>query len=830
MANRRSGHRALAVVLIGLALLVGVLIGFAPRLIEVAAIRWLSAQGAGPVTMSLRHIDGELIHVSGVSLGPGPDWVIDDLRLHWSLGGLRAGHVEAIEAKGLRGTLRQTEDGLSFGALDALMPEGEDAPADESDGPVRIPLDRLDIENIELTLEAGANAATVRGGLAALFDADLPTELRSELRATHASEPLEARLEIDWTGNDADLAVWLAGDTPAALAVVPGFGGFEAAHIEILAHGTAPLRDVLDIERLAALIEAATLEGTGDVRLKGLPIDARAHALETSLAFEIAQQSLELEVRTLALAGPVASVGATTASARLTPGEQEQEVRIDALKVEAENVRGPGVDLASLGIEGTGRGTTEQATASLRLDARANAITAGDGGLRASRLAGEFRGSLAEQRLDLSWKDCARLTLGAGSGVPGSILAKKASLCLRSGEGGIAYTLADDWKLRASVASDAANFTLDGEGGRLAEGVLPALAVSLHTNAAGALRGDVGVSGGDVTLPGQDVALAAFDGAISLGGTTEEPIAHIELRSVQLSPLVDPPAFRPLRVTGELGREGDGWKFDARIEDPDKALDVHAQGVSSLAADNGSATIELNYLGDRAPIGRVLPIIEGTTGAFNGEVATHLELEWEDGRLVPQLRFDMLGGVDQPRDPGSKTLALTGSGNLDMTSGDAVLDLEIPDLELRPLLSLIQIEGLEMTGGLEGGVQLGAEGGGWVIRSARIDTLPEGGTIRYRPAVPPAALQGDDQSQVLIREALTDFRYEKLSITAEGKLEDRVQVKVAAWGSNPEVQGGTPIHFNLDLNLDSGGLLRASRLGQALIDSIERNAPARTLE
>ena len=821
----------MAVVLAGLALLVAILVGSAARLTEMAAIRWLTGQGVGPVALSVRQLDADLIHLVGISVGPGPDWAIDDLKVRWSLGGLRAGHLAAIEAHGVRGTLRRTDDGVSLGALDVLLPsQAETTPAGPEEG-LRIPLDRLDLQDIALRLEAGENAATVRGNVRALFEADLPSTLHGALDVSHASEPLEARVEIDWRGTDADVAVRLVGESPAALAVLPGFESFEAVRIDLVARGDAPLRDALDIERLAALIASAAFEGRGDVRLEGLPIDARGHDLDLAFDFSIADRTLDLELDRLTLAGPVASVGSATASARLSPGDSEQEVRVEAARILATGVRGPGVDLASLGLEGSGHGTGAAAQGTLTIDGRANTFEAGDTRLKATRLTGTLGATLAGERVEVTWADCLTLAVGKGSGIPGTTLARKATLCLRSRDRGITYTVAEPWQLHASVGTDATGIAIDGDGSRLAEGKLPALEITLDTDASGTLRGSVGVRGGNIVLPDQELRLADFDGRIVVSGTTSDPRARVELTSVQVSPTVEPAAFVPLRVSGEAEPQGEAWRLDARIEDPDQALGVDVHGALTLAAGSGSATVDLNYLGERAPAGRVLPIVGELAGAFNGDVVTHLDLEWKEGRLEPRLRFEMVGGVDQPRDPGApKTLALTGTGGIDMESGDAVIDVEIPDLALKPLLSIVEIEGLEITGGLRGGLQLANEQGGWVVRRGRVDTLPEGGTLRYRPAVPPAALQGNDQSQVLIREALTDFRYEKLSITVEGQVEDKLRVKLAAWGSNPEVQNGTPIHFNLDLSLDSGGLLRASRLGQALMDAIERKESARTLQ
>ena len=182
--------------------------------------------------------------------------------------------------------------------------------------------------------------------------------------------------------------------------------------------------------------------------------------------------------------------------------------------------------------------------------------------------------------------------------------------------------------------------------------------------------------------------------------------------------------------------------------------------------------------------------------------------------------------------PGDGTLALTratlqaSGGEFSIAEGIIPLDgrptaftVNVSRLSLASLAAQAKVDGLEVNGRLSGALPIRLAEGNWMITDGRLKTdYP--GQIKYRPATPPAALTGSGD---LVAKALANFAYDSIAMTVNGDTLKDLAIKLNMKGKNPDLYGGYPISFNLNLGGPLGAILRQGVVGYQIgTDTIER--------
>ena len=72
-----------------------------------------------------------------------------------------------------------------------------------------------------------------------------------------------------------------------------------------------------------------------------------------------------------------------------------------------------------------------------------------------------------------------------------------------------------------------------------------------------------------------------------------------------------------------------------------------------------------------------------------------------------------------------------------------------------------------------------------------------------------AALEAGGANVSLLLQALENFHYEALRITLDGRTDAEMAIKLHVRGANPELYGGYPVEFNLNLEGELGNILRS---------------------
>jgi hypothetical protein len=144
--------------------------------------------------------------------------------------------------------------------------------------------------------------------------------------------------------------------------------------------------------------------------------------------------------------------------------------------------------------------------------------------------------------------------------------------------------------------------------------------------------------------------------------------------------------------------------------------------------------------------------------------------------------------------------------------GATAIPLTLSKLNLEPLVNQAQVEGLSATGSISGSLPLRAKND--TIRVENGQVKADGpGRVSYQPKTPPAALAGAGE---IVLKALHNFEYDSIAATVNGDLLANLKIGLAMKGRNPDLYGGYPISFNLNLGGPLGNVLRGGVTGYKL--------------
>lgn len=300
---------------------------------------------------------------------------------------------------------------------------------------------------------------------------------------------------------------------------------------------------------------------------------------------------------------------------------------------------------------------------------------------------------------------------------------------------------------------------------------------------------------GNVLLHGKEAL--RFDGSHTLkGGCGEATLTMQQALSVlgtQLQPR--PPALAPLVMgSGEAdARLTLNWcappnlKFDAKgtlhVRDAtigwEKAL---AQGVQATAQLDG-----LHPLRGRIQL-----------AAQRGQLATGTELADLDLDLaltgpalqVNALSLNMLGGSIH-----SETTTLP------WPLTDKTLPLELRQIDVSQLLELFKVNGLSGSGRLNGVLPLTYRDGALEVHDGLLNSTGAG-TLKYAPS-----LEIPDNPGL---QALRNLHFQKLGMRINYASNGAYRTESTLEGSNPDFYDGYPVRFSLNINGELPGLFRSA--------------------
>jgi hypothetical protein len=147
-----------------------------------------------------------------------------------------------------------------------------------------------------------------------------------------------------------------------------------------------------------------------------------------------------------------------------------------------------------------------------------------------------------------------------------------------------------------------------------------------------------------------------------------------------------------------------------------------------------------------------------------------------------------------------------------------VLDVVLKELDLAEILAL-EGEDIAGSGVLNGLLPLRFSAGKITMTDGRLTAEPPGGDIRLSPSLSRATGQpGLD----FALQALTNFSYSSLETVAQYAENGDLDLAVSLQGSNPEVENGRPILYNLNIHENVPVLLESLRVQDAITNRLER--------
>ena len=163
-------------------------------------------------------------------------------------------------------------------------------------------------------------------------------------------------------------------------------------------------------------------------------------------------------------------------------------------------------------------------------------------------------------------------------------------------------------------------------------------------------------------------------------------------------------------------------------------------------------------------------------------------------------------------------LAFTGAFPLD--ARERKLELRVEGVSVEKLLAALDFDGLAGTGVLGGVTPLLQSGPQVRVQDGELRAT-ETGVIRFTSGEGGAALARKQPQLGSVLGALENLHYDELSLTINGDLSDRVDVKMHIRGRNPNFQKGRPVVLNVNVDLPLGSLLRAAAVATGVPDEIE---------
>jgi len=153
-----------------------------------------------------------------------------------------------------------------------------------------------------------------------------------------------------------------------------------------------------------------------------------------------------------------------------------------------------------------------------------------------------------------------------------------------------------------------------------------------------------------------------------------------------------------------------------------------------------------------------------------------------------------------------------------LADGAATIVVELEALALPQILALAG-DSVSGTGTLDGTVPVELRNNEPSVTDGQVQARPPGGEIQVSPDLAGAA--GQPGLDFALR-ALQEFRYSSLEADVAYSADGDLDLAVRLRGSNPDIEDGRPIHYNLNISQNLPTLLRSLRLQDDVTRGIDR--------
>jgi hypothetical protein len=264
-------------------------------------------------------------------------------------------------------------------------------------------------------------------------------------------------------------------------------------------------------------------------------------------------------------------------------------------------------------------------------------------------------------------------------------------------------------------------------------------------------------------------------------------------------------------LTGTIGLEAKAtWDGDGRTETALATFEDVGFALGDVSVAGLSTIIDLTGL---TPLRSAKPHHVTVQSIAAGLPLTSLSADvaftGDETAKISHGTIDVAGG--------QITLA---DASIPLDERDAAFALGVQKVDMAQLSALAKVDGLSVTGTLSGTLPLRRDKTGFYFAEGSLRADGPGRLV-YKPASPPDAL-AQNQGGSLLLQALSNFAYDRLSIALNGPVTEDISLGVSLAGRNPDLYGGYPIEFNLNLSGRLTQILKQGLVGYGIPADIER--------
>jgi len=185
---------------------------------------------------------------------------------------------------------------------------------------------------------------------------------------------------------------------------------------------------------------------------------------------------------------------------------------------------------------------------------------------------------------------------------------------------------------------------------------------------------------------------------------------------------------------------------------------------------------------------------------------------------IDDLEMNLLGGK------------MTGKRiELDLARERNPFTMLVTGVDVEELLKLEQKQGLLGSGVIDGELPLVLTSKGVLMQNGKLAARKPGGKLKYHANENIQNMAKSNASMKLLVTTMKDFNYKVLQADANYDTDGLLKMKVRLEGSNPELEGGRPVHINVDIEDNVLQLLRSLRLASDISKKIGEQVQKRQL-
>jgi len=264
-------------------------------------------------------------------------------------------------------------------------------------------------------------------------------------------------------------------------------------------------------------------------------------------------------------------------------------------------------------------------------------------------------------------------------------------------------------------------------------------------------------------------------------------------------------------LTGTIGLDAKAsWSPTRSTQTATATLDDVSFAAGDISVVGLTTSVELAELSPPRSVGTHKVTVESIiAGLPLTDLSADYVLAGDGTAVVRQGAVNVAGGQ----------ITLT-DAVLPFNGGDGAFALGVQKLDMSLLATQAAIDGLSVTGTLSGSVPLRSDKTGYHFAEGLLRSDGPGQLI-YKSSAPSPALS-ENQGGALLLQALSNFTYDRLSLTLNGPLAEEINLLVGLAGKNPDLYGGYPIEFNLSLTGRLTQILRQGVVGYGIPADLER--------